>query len=362
MKFENIDFAVIYAKARELPRWALLGGAFAIFVIIAVIVGHFQGDSTSAATSAVTAAAAPASTANQVFPGCPMIPLSASSAERKAVTAQCGRAADEAAAATEARQIAQSNQAWAELSKRANEAQAKFRAEQGESPAPATAPAMGVGGPLTLILPPQPAPADLAVGHATYTLESAQPAVKYGTSPGAWTTVGSATVAVTTSVFGSMPDRKLAEVTPATGFVRETWTFWFDAQTSGQHIVAAKFAGGSGAVASIAIDGQPNATAQVAGGGNGNAQTAVGTVDVATGWHWFTLTVEQPAYEVRGGRTEVDLFVRAQDDASPVSFTPYAPAQTAHTADMFGVLRRAADMATPTSKQAEVSSAVRAHQ
>ena len=358
MKLENIDFAVIYAKARELPRWALLGGAFAIFVIIAVIVGHFQRNSTSAATSAVTAAAAPATTANQVAQACPMIPPSASSAERQAVMAQCGRAADEAAAATEARQMAQSNQAWAALSKRADEAQAKFRALQGEAPAPATAPAMGVGGPLTLILPPQPAPADLAAGHATYTLESAQPSVKYGTTPGAWTTVGSATVAVTTSVFGTMPVRNLAAVTPVTGFVRETWTFWFDAKTAGQHIVAAKFAGGSGAVASIAIDGQPNATAQVAGGGNGNAQTAVGTVDVATGWHWFTLTVEQPAYEVRGERTEVDLFVRAQDDASPESFTPYAPAQTAHTADMFGVLRHASGMATPTA----APSVVKAHQ
>lgn len=278
-----------------------------------------------AATSVSSMAAPMASTrgaSRQVAPGCPEIPLSASGSEMRTVMAKCGRAADADQARIEAKLAAQSKAAWAAQAKRADDAQAAFN-----SPAPTATAASDIDGPLTLVLPSQAPPVGLQPGRADYELASARPAHEFGTIPGEFVRIGSAPVTAATSSFGSLPDKDLAAMAPKSGFARETWTFWIQFKNAGPHVMALRFDGGWGSSASIALDDQPKPVVTVKSESvAADQQSAVGSVNVAAGWHKATITLIQYANVIRTANTEVDLFVRGPSAGSPISITPFAAA------------------------------------
>lgn len=352
-KLKAIDWPKLAAAVKSAPRWVQLYGVALVFVVIVVFAGVAQHHDESTKVSAKVAGApgitaSPSGTTptpkylwgagNPVGERCPFIPPSASSSEMRADMEQCARAADKVSRAEAAQEASQSERAFAQMQAVASAAVSREQAQPASgtptgatgpviaavAPATTVAPAMGAGGPLTLILPAQTPPAGLTAGRAAYTLDSAPFADASGSTPGAWTRVGAATVQASTSAFGSRPDKGLDAVTPGSGFLRESWTYWLQLQHDGQHVVAIRSDAGYDSTAAVVIDDQPKPVVQVAGAGT--EQTALGSVDLAAGWHRLTLVLVRRAGDAR---PEVDLFVRGPAASAPVSFVPFAPAPVA---------------------------------
>lgn len=275
--------------------WRLFIAAVAVVVVLSLAVKSCSttpapaGPPASSASSASAPASATAGAIKQVFPGCPRIPLSASSSAMRAVMAQCARAADATAARTEARLAAQSESAAAAPLSTAAAAHHPPSGAVASLPSPAK---------------PQP-PTGVAQGwiaRQTYGIDQYQEWI--ATSPA--TAVHTATADFSAAALnGTDPPR------------RTTYTGWIDL-THPASVAALDAAGGEGAV-SASIDQWPMGST-VARDRYSAPTTQRATLALAAGWHRLTVTIEQQPDHWTGSTG--DLHVRAQVGDADALETP----------------------------------------
>lgn len=250
--------------------------------------------------------AAPASTVRQNFPGCPVIPPSASSAEMRAISAQCGRAADARAAQQEAQLTAQSEQAWANLQRR----DANTLASIGVPPATTTASAAIAAAPAaagTAALPPPVLnpPAGVQAGMVA---ESVQARDQFDQ----WVTLDHRVISAPTLTLTTAP-----APAGASGTRRAVWDAWIET-TQPVHTVTLRVAGGSARVVATADAWSASLT-------HSNAWTSAPSqaqkvITLAPGWHHVTVSADQEA-DAAPVSVELEL---GSADVNPVIPVPWA--------------------------------------
>lgn len=258
--------------------------------------------------------ASPASTVRQNYPGCPVISPSASSAEMRATSAQCGRAADDEAAATEARLAAQSERAWSEQQKRDEDALASIGVPPATTAAGtvvAAVPAMAG----TAALPPPTLTPPPGVRPELVT-ESVQARDQFDQ----WVTLDHRVVPAPTLALTTSPSPA-----GATGTRRTVWRGWIKLARPAA-TVALHVAGGSVRV-SAKIDSWAVAL------NHSDAWTtapseAQQVITLAKGWHLVTIEADQFA-GTQPANVELQIGSANVDPVIPVPWAAPASAATA---------------------------------
>ena len=195
------------------------------------------------------------------------------------------------------------------------------------SAATAAAPAVALAiGPV--MLPAQPAPANLVRGTTTRALDAApKPEQFTGKLPTDWATVASVIEQTPTASWSTAPGKTLQSVDPSSGYVRDTWTAWIHVAHDGAHTLVLRLSQGSALTATVTTDNtaSPAITASRNGAwsGSGPATTSIATVGLMTGWHSITVQVIQLATDEAA---TVDLYMRGPAASVPIAIVPSAPA------------------------------------
>jgi len=175
-----------------------------------------------------------------------------------------------------------------------------------------------------MVEPPTPGlaePAELAPMKALYTLESA-PAPGINAQP-AWTEIGHKLIDARTANFQTLDERDLGVMIPASGLLRESWTFWVRAQGDGNWVTALKAGGYYQTTVTVQVDGRdvPALTARPWN----NLLNTIATLRLGSGWHQVTIRFDQ---QIRQDQAlmhgTAELFWRGPADASPVAIIPSA--------------------------------------
>lgn len=197
------------------------------------------------------------------------------------------------------------------------------------APATTTAPPSAVLGPV--MLPAQPAPANLARGTSMRTLAAAPQPVDYtGHPPTDWVSVATVNEPTPTASWSTSPGKTLQSVDPTSGYVRDTWTFWVQIEHAGPHTLVLRLSNGPAKPATVTIDGSASPAITTtyecgAWGGCGPAATAMATVGFAAGWHQVTVEITEHATD---GATTAELYMRSPTEDLPTAIVPFAVAPT----------------------------------
>ena len=180
--------------------------------------------------------------------------------------------------------------------------------------------------PASLMLPAQPAPANLVRGTSARTLSAAPMPTNYTVElPTAWTLVAEVVEQTPTASWKTAPSNALEPLYPSEGFVNNTWTMWMNVADTGQYTLVYRQFGGTVRSATVTIDGGASPAIDARRGACFNGpcgpdSLSVANANLAAGWHQITVTVIQRFYDESTG---AELFLRGPADSMPVAIVPF---------------------------------------
>ncbi len=197
------------------------------------------------------------------------------------------------------------------------------------APATTTAPTAAALGPV--MLPAQPAPANLVRGTSMRTLLWAPDPHDYtGRVPLDFGPLAIMSEPTPTASWSTLPGKELQSIAPTTDYIRDTWTFWVQIEHPGEHTLVLRLSNGPAKPATVTIDGSASPAITTtyecgAWSGCGPAATAMATVGLAAGWHQVTVEITEHATD---GATTAELYMRSPTEDLPTAIVPFAVAQT----------------------------------
>ncbi|OIQ93540.1 hypothetical protein GALL_245000 [mine drainage metagenome] len=202
-------------------------------------------------------------------------------------------------------------------------------------PAIASTPAAAPAVPLQAELPALPSPASPMKSGAwqlTVQTVAAAPGQDPTTLPGQ--VVGTVVKASPTASFsGAVPDSMAAFVTAGKP-VRLTYTFNFEAPTTGAYLITVNLSGNASAAARVLLDGRADSLVSLKRAYNAlwaadaPAQAGSASVTLAAGLHSIEVVLDTTAATQAAHAPTVDLYIKPQAAAMPAAMVPMWPASS----------------------------------
>lgn len=183
--------------------------------------------------------------------------------------------------------------------------------------------------PVSLMLPAQPAPANLVQGTSIRTLSVAPMSPNFTEDlPTAWTLVAEVVEQTPTASWKTAPGKALAEFMPFNGFINHTWTMWIHVANNGAYTLVFRQLQFPARSATVTIDGAASPAIDAPRGGChfdpcGPIIAAIATANLAAGWHQITVQIIQRADD---DSAVADLYLRGPADQMPVGIVPFGTA------------------------------------